>query len=365
MPTTRSIRSPAAAAKARDELRALPVAAAAPAATEARDKYALHGQLGHSGKDKAVFRATCRVTHESVAVACYHKTKGKSIQVEAQQQRRAAAAGMAPQVYEVHTRQRRLVMELMPGGTLIELARHQQGQLTTKQQQRIVQLLTWLGAPEAMGGAGLRHGDCGNPANYVASADGTLFLIDFAPPHCRDMPSTEPDDANLGSLGMLLWHPERGLLRRGWVVEPPQLLLREYRLFCSRRGTSDPMDPEPNVLPPAPPLDSLLAARPQRRRQHIKVLESSRDAGGVVTEEQQVEPLEPALPQPARLVLFCALLWYVIMIAALVWRQACLALHEQGCVSANGLHVLTLESLPRTSLPAHPGATDASTILCC
>lgn len=340
MPTTRSSRSPAAAAKARDELRALPVAAAAPAATEARDKYALHGQLGHSGKDKAVFRATCRVTHESVAVACYHKTKGKSIQVEAQQQRRASAVGVAPQLLEVDLRQRRLVMELMPGGTLIDVAKRQKG-LTTSQQQRIIQLLRCLGAPEAAGGAGLRHGDCGNPANYVTSADGTLFLIDFAPPHCRDMPSAWPDDANLGSLGMLLWHPERGLLRNGWLVEPPLLLLREYRLFCRRSGMSDPMDSEPCNLPPALPPATLSAtcgnldpatpaARSQRRRIGASAVVSRPAEGGKSSDKQQAKDAN-CLKQANLLVspwmLSCVLLCSVVVIAA---GTACLAQHEQG-----------------------------------
>ena len=61
----------------------------------------MHGQLGSSGKDKAVFDAICEATQERVAVACYHKNKGKSIQVEARQQRRAASVGVAPQLLEV------------------------------------------------------------------------------------------------------------------------------------------------------------------------------------------------------------------------------------------------------------------------
>ena len=333
MPTTRSRRSSPPAASA----------AAAPG-----PRYTLHGQLGSSGKDKAVFDAICEATQERVAVACYHKNKGKSIQVEARQQRRAASVGVAPQLFEVDARQRRLVMQLMPRGTLIELARQQHGRLTIAQQQRIVQLLRCLGTPETEGGAGLRHGDCGNPANYVASADGTLFLIDFAPPHCRDMPAKEPDDANLGSLGMLLWHAERGLLRRGWVTEPPLVLLREYRLFCRRSGMSDPMDPEPDVLPAALPAATVDLEPPQPRRSRAKGAASRRGKRGVEREEQQPHENSLAAPsqQPARRgsrrALAIALLWSIATIAAA--GAFYMARHE--------VHAEMLERLPLRLSPS-------------
>ena len=57
----------------------------------------------------------------------------------------------------------------------------------------------------------------------VAGADGTLYLIDFGPPHCREMKRGDATDANMDSLGFLLWSADRGLLRRGWVSEEPAL----------------------------------------------------------------------------------------------------------------------------------------------
>jgi predicted Ser/Thr protein kinase len=215
-------------------------------------RWMIGNQLGASGKDKTVFEATTSAGTRA-AVACFHKNRGTTLAVEASFQRRAASIGFAPQVLEVDTKQRRLVQQLMSGGTLVDVATRQGGRLTLEQQERIRDMLERLGAPPASGGAGLRHADSGNPSNYVTDEDATLFLIDFSPPHCREMSPSFPEDANLGSIGMLLWHPERGMLRRGWLIEPPLLLLREYRLFCHRRGVSDPMDPAPHDIPPLPP----------------------------------------------------------------------------------------------------------------
>ena len=221
------------------------------------ERYILQQQLGFSGKDKAVYKATDTSSGALVAIAVYHKNKGKTILTEAAFQRRAAEAGLAAHVHEIDSRRRRLVFDLLPGGTLIQLAQRQDGRLMQTQQERILHLLRAVGKPVSAGGAYLRHADAGNPANYVADTDGTLHLVDFSPPHCREMRSTEPSDANMGSLGMLLWHHERGLLRRGWVTDPPLLLLREYRLFCRRPdspfgGAADPMDPDPDWLPQPP-----------------------------------------------------------------------------------------------------------------
>ena len=140
-----------------------------------------------------------------------------------------------------------LVSELLPGGALA----HRQGTLTSEQQWRIVELLTRLGAPEEDGGAELRHGDAGNPANYAADASGTLFMIDFAPPHVKSIGHQHPL-ASINSLGALLWDPGKGLLRRGFLTEPPLVLLRQFRLY--RRdvvGADDARDPDPTSIPPA------------------------------------------------------------------------------------------------------------------
>ena len=207
------------------------------------DGLTLLTQLGLSGKDKAVYEAS-NPYGEHVAVAVYHKKKGASIRTEAAFQSRAAAAGLAPHVIQVQTTQ--LVMELLTGGSLFALARAS-GRLTQRQQKRIIFLLTTLGAPESEGGASIRHADSGNPANYVADAAGELYLIDFAPPHVKEIGALPPD-ANLSSIGKLLWDARTGLIRRGFVTEPPQLLLQAYRLYCRKNGKIDPRDPEPNAM---------------------------------------------------------------------------------------------------------------------
>lgn len=218
--------------------------------------------LGAPGKDKTVYEARAVGSSERVALARYHKGKGRSVRTEAANQSLAAAAGLAPRVVEVATGQ--LVSELLSGGTLLELAQ-QQGKLTAAQQWRIVELLTRMGEPEEEGGAGLRHGDAGNPANYAADASGTLYMLDFAPPHVKSIGKQHPL-ANVNSLGALLWDPGKGLLRRGFLTEPPLVLLRQFRLY--RRdvvGADDARDPEPMNIPPMaalPPRPSRTLASP-------------------------------------------------------------------------------------------------------
>lgn len=244
--------------------------------TKAPPAYVLGEQLGAAGKDKVVHAARAS-DGRLVAVAQYHPRKGSNIRVEAAQQERAASVGLAPRLYHINPQRRQLVMELLSGGTLIEIAQRQNGRLHVGQQRRIIELLSRLGLPTEEGGAGLRHGDCGNPANYVADANGLLHIIDFAPPHCKNLPTSMPHDQNLNSLGVLLWHPDKGLVRRGWVTESPVVLLREYRLFCRRSGQSDPMDPNPDdILPKYDTTDeqprkigrsrSRSRSRPQRAR---------------------------------------------------------------------------------------------------
>ena len=204
--------------------------------------------LGAPGKDKTVYEARAVGGSKRVALTRYHKGKGRSVRTEAANQALAAAAGLAPQVVEVATGQ--LVSELMSGGTLLELAQRQ-GKLTAEQQWRIVELLTLCGAPQEEGGAGLRHGDAGNPANYAADASGTLFLLDWSPPHVKSIGQQHPH-ANINSLGALLWDPGKGLLRRGFLTEAPLVLLRQFRRY--RRdvvGADDARDPDPMSIPPA------------------------------------------------------------------------------------------------------------------
>jgi len=248
--------------------------------------------LGAPGKDKTVYEARAVGGSERVALARYHKGKGRTVRTEAANQALAAAAGLAPQVVDVAAGQ--LVSKLLSGGTLLELAQ-QQGKLTADQQWRIVELLTQLGAPEQEGGAGLRHGDAGNPANYAADASGTLFMLDFAPPHVKGIGKQHPL-ANLNSLGSLLWDPGKGLLRRGFLTEPPLVLLREFRKY--RRdvvGAADARDPDPMSIPPA-------TARPSPRARPSPAAASGGRRRKQSSPPRQDEALDVAdeLPEPPR-----------------------------------------------------------------
>ena len=146
-----------------------------------------------------------------VAVAQYHPRKGSNISVEARS-RRAASVGLAPRLYHINPQRRQLVMELLSGGTLIEIAQRQSGRLHVGWQRRIIELLSRLGLP-AEEGARAPSWRCGNPASYVADANGLLHIIDLRrriARTCRNpCRTTRTSIASLLCIG-------QGFGRRGW-----------------------------------------------------------------------------------------------------------------------------------------------------
>ena len=69
-----------------------------------------------------------------------------------------------------------IVMPLLGGGTVRQVAKKQNGILSDRQQERILEILSNIGAPD---GANLEHGDLSNTGNLMADASGKFFLIDF------------------------------------------------------------------------------------------------------------------------------------------------------------------------------------------
>jgi hypothetical protein len=210
-----------------------------PGDSPSSDPYVIGRQLGSEGRDKTVYEAHLATTRPAVALAQFktrstrvqqalrcgsgHVKSTAKIRVEANFQRRAAAVGLSPALLEVDLERSRLVMELLPGGTLLHLARSQGGSLTMAQQRRIVDLLKRLGTDARM-----VHNDCGNPANFLADEDGRLFVIDFG--MAKDLGTTHPH-ANLHAIRHLLFDAQQGMITHGFLTQPPALLIREYEAF--------------------------------------------------------------------------------------------------------------------------------------
>ena len=158
------------------------------------DPYTIGRQLGAEGRDKVVYEARKRPNSPWLALAQF-KTASRSVQAnlrrtgtaksthkiraEAEYQQRAAAVGLAPSLVEVDVERSRLVMPVLPGGTLTDVVRAQGGTLTLAQQSRILEILQRLGAASTKGGAALLHNDCGNSANFLADEAGQFHVIDF------------------------------------------------------------------------------------------------------------------------------------------------------------------------------------------
>ena len=217
------------------------------------DTLVIGRQLGSEGKDKIVYQGRRGAQEPWVAVAQF-KTQSSCVQPklrrsgtksraairkEAGFQRRAAAAGLAPHILEEDLDRSRLVMEMLPGGTLKDVAQRQGGRLTIEQQRRLLHLLRQLGAPIASGGAATLHNDLSNPCNYLSDGDGTFFVIDFGMAKEIDsttraplnLPPSLAAGANLLAIQHLLYDVQQGLMTHGILIEVPTELVRGWRDF--------------------------------------------------------------------------------------------------------------------------------------
>lgn len=207
----------------------------------------LGAPLGAPGKDKIVHRGVDENGRQWAVAQLKRLGAGavRKLTAEVSFLRRAAAAGLAPQVStELSDLPKgRLVTELCDGGTLKDVLRRQDGALRRDQQQRLVEILEALGGPSCA----MCHGDLGNPLNYVEGKDGVLRVIDFGFAH--DI--TEADrhafgnspKLNLFSVGSLVW----GLRADDddgtslWKSEP-SILIDTYRRYKREVGVDDPFD---------------------------------------------------------------------------------------------------------------------------
>lgn len=132
--------------------------------------YSYVKQLGHEGKDGRTFLALDEHGKE-IAIKIFRKNKkGDKIQREADLQQIAARHGISPNVIEINTDGKYIVMDKLDEN-LYDLFRKQNGQLTREQQVAILNLFTELDK------CGVFHGDP-NPLNFMKK-NGKWYAIDF------------------------------------------------------------------------------------------------------------------------------------------------------------------------------------------
>lgn len=170
------------------------------------EKYTKHERLGKPGKEGITYRVTTKNGKE-YAMKTFKKTKSSDrLQREAELQKMAADLDIAPQVIDVDTVSKYIVMEQMDGH-LWDIVKKQDG-LSIAQQKQILHLYKKLDK------AGVFHGDI-NPLNFMLKGK-RLFVIDYG--KARHITSglvkklgTNTPNQSLMTLGLVLKLKDMGL----------------------------------------------------------------------------------------------------------------------------------------------------------
>lgn len=134
------------------------------------DKYVRVKQLGKHGKEGTTYLVTTRDGTEYAMKTFRKKKSSSTLRKEAKLQNLAAYLGASPNVIDVDTVSKYIVMEKMDSH-LLHAMENQGGILTRKQQKQIVNIYKKLDK------AGVFHGDA-NLLNYMYK-NGKLYIIDF------------------------------------------------------------------------------------------------------------------------------------------------------------------------------------------
>lgn len=133
------------------------------------EKYTRYGQLGNPGKEGITYSVTTRDGTE-YAMKTFKKSKSSERLVkEAELQKMAADQDIAPNIIDLDTVSKFIVMEKMDTH-LYDLIK-KQGDVTLNQQKQLI------GIYKKLDKAGVFHGDP-NPLNYMYSGK-KLYIIDF------------------------------------------------------------------------------------------------------------------------------------------------------------------------------------------
>jgi len=134
------------------------------------DKYKRGEQLGEKGKEGITFLVTTKDGTE-YAMKTFRKQKSSTnLRKEAELQKMAADVGASPNVIDIDTVSKYIVMEKMDKH-LVDLMKQQEGILTKQQQKQIITIYKKLDK------AGVFHGDA-NLLNYMYKGN-KLYIIDF------------------------------------------------------------------------------------------------------------------------------------------------------------------------------------------
>lgn len=134
------------------------------------DKYERKGQLGNKGKEGITYLVETRKGKE-YAMKTFRKQKSSAtLRKEAELQKRAATQDAAPNVIDIDTVSKYIVMEKMDKH-LVDIMKTQNGNIKESQQKQIIKLY------KKMDTAGVFHGDS-NLMNYMLRK-GQIYMIDF------------------------------------------------------------------------------------------------------------------------------------------------------------------------------------------
>ncbi len=134
------------------------------------DKYERKEQLGNTGKEGTTYLVRSTDGKE-YAMKTFRKQKSSAnLRKEADLQKRVADAGAAPNVLDIDTVSKYIVMERMDKH-FIDVMKQQRGDIKESQQRQIITLY------KKMDKAGVFHGDS-NIMNYMLRK-GKIYMIDF------------------------------------------------------------------------------------------------------------------------------------------------------------------------------------------
>lgn len=134
------------------------------------DKYKKVRQIGNKGKEGITYLVTTS-TGEEYAMKTFRKKKSSTtLKREVELQKQASTTGIAPEVIDIDTVSKYIVMEKMDKH-LIDIMKNQEGDLTRYQQRQIIKIFQKLDR------VGVFHGDS-NILNYMYKGK-KLYIIDF------------------------------------------------------------------------------------------------------------------------------------------------------------------------------------------
>jgi len=133
--------------------------------------YIILERTGYQGKEGLVYVCKKKGGKKEYVMKKFKKTKSeKNILKEAELLSRAAKAGIAPQVIDVNTKEKWIVMEKLEK-SLFDILKESEGKISKEYQKRMIEIFKKLDE------LGISHGDP-SALNFM-EREGKLYIIDF------------------------------------------------------------------------------------------------------------------------------------------------------------------------------------------